>query len=1484
VKISVITPSYNQAQFLPVNLASVNAQTHHFVEHIVVDPGSTYGSTAIAKADPSAILIAEPDRGQSDGICKGFSKSTGDVLVWLNSDDFYPDQHVLESVARCFNQNPEIDIVYGDVNFVDEKGGFLRKGFVNKNANQLLDSFHYQVGIVQPGVFWRRHVFEDIGGPSEEFEYCMDYELWVRMASKGYKWKYLPQVLAHHRWWGGMKTSSRRDLSLREHFKVCNRYFGYVHWKWLDRYADYLCSNQDGVVNHATDIDAIAKSKAIRRAIDEVVTQEMMAVLAISKAKESIDTRQYIESNYPEKKRIYFKQSELVIVSESAADPKAQQRVAWNIFDAVSENQERFISYHVPENFDRYFFKDWHATQLERSSSALQHLSAERRSEVCVVVGNGPSLRKSNLTLLANVDTIISNFAGLSNDLSRYAKYLTVVNDLVAKQGAIDFNFSSFIKIIPFWLANYFNSDENTYFVNSTVKPEFGFNFVNDSSWRSTVSFFNLQLAFTLGYKKVILIGFDHLYVQPKGVLEGVVINQKGDDDNHFDPRYFKGKDWQAADTANMEKMYVVAKAAYESAGREVVNCTVGGELETFRRGDLEQELALAGVYCSPQVEKNSYPKLLMLDSTPVGHISATGQIKQTFLGDWPASNFLQIWETGGAKSTLRSFKLGQSIEQSRATEISVDKAIELCRVFQPDVIYFRPVDSEVLFAAAEQIVSAINKPLVIHMMDDWPERLHAIDSVKFLKLDAALRRLLSLASKRLSICQAMSDVYQIRYGGEWIPLANGVELAEFPEKDWSKRLPVSQKFPFLIRYMGALADDMTYSSVCDIAAAVSVLQATTPVRFEIYTMEWCCSKAEKDIGTLPGVSVFSLVEDELYKQSLCEADALVIAYNFDPKSTSYIGLSLANKMPECLASGSPLIAYGPMDVATIRYLKDTSCAQVVDIRDQEVLISAIKALVEDTNFCQRLGERARVHVAEKLSKRLVQKKFKDYLSEFGVRRNLMSESVVGPFVRDQHAHYDETDCISELFKEALDGQVMIDVGAHHGWAHAPFLDREWRIFAFEPGNQNRSKLLERLTNHKNKHLVSLDTRCVSNKSQKDISFFTSEQSTGISGLSAFHETHEESQKVDITTLTEFFEDNLMPPIDFLKIDTEGHDLFVLQGYPWEKGKPAVIECEFEDVKTVPLGYTFNDLAQFLVDKGYTIYVSEWHPIIRYGIRHDWRQLMSYPCKLADPKGWGNLLAFREPIDEAALVAAVKKVLTVGNASATSKLLNIKKISSEVSSVDEAVFSKRIGFQFEPSKYFSSFGHNTWRYIDSKDKQRIWVGFIEGIGLTSGRTFVGHLRVMADKPMTLSVSLGRHGTGVYEGVSKRIALIPGVPQIVDCTMLFKNDHQRLKLQVEVIELSGGGTALLKIVDLGISESTSSVLKRLGVNGLNVAVANCFFKQKDYAAALAAYVVLRDQWKLAMYSDNAVRTSHRLGMSWVQQSSDVDWVGAKPNIK
>ena len=114
--------------------------------------------------------------------------------------------------------------------------------------------------------------------------------------------------------------------------------------------------------------------------------------------------------------------------------------------------------------------------------------------------------------------------------------------------------------------------------------------------------------------------------------------------------------------------------------------------------------------------------------------------------------------------------------------------------------------------------------------------------------------------------------------------------------------------------------------------------------------------------------------------------------------------------------------------------------------------------------------------------------------------------------------------------------------------------------------------------------------------------------------------------------------------IDFLKIDTEGFDYFVLKGVPWDKLKPRLILCEFEDRKTKRLGYTFNEMANFLLDKGYKVVVSEWYPIEEYGKSHKWRNMKDYPCKLDDQiLGHGNILAFADSNDYRKLNYIIKR-------------------------------------------------------------------------------------------------------------------------------------------------------------------------------------------------------------------------------------------------
>lgn len=270
------------------------------------------------------------------------------------------------------------------------------------------------------------------------------------------------------------------------------------------------------------------------------------------------------------------------------------------------------------------------------------------------------------------------------------------------------------------------------------------------------------------------------------------------------------------------------------------------------------------------------------------------------------------------------------------------------------------------------------------------------------------------------------------------------------------------------------------------------------------------------------------------------------------------------------------------------------------------------------------------------------------------IARNIGDEirgvEILEPFIRNLHAHIDETEIVSHLLNASISGvdRIMIDVGAHIGRTAEHFAKENWKVYCFEPDVANREKLAIRFSGTPN---VVIDARAVGEKVEKGKPFFSSPESTGISTLHSFRNTHKQVGLVDVTTVAEIVQQYKLHRIDFLKIDVEGLDFAVLRGVPWNLVKPAVIECEFEDAKTISLGHTWKDIADFLVEQGYVVYVSEWHPIIRYGIQHDWCRLFRYPGSLRDPEAWGNLLAFQEDPGTEAIVNALRRCVKVKNAS-----------------------------------------------------------------------------------------------------------------------------------------------------------------------------------------------------------------------------------------
>jgi len=204
--VSVVTPCLNPGKHLAATIQSVLSQDYPHIEYLVMDAGSTDGTPDLLRSFGQRVRwISEPDRGQADAINKGFSRTGGEVLAWLNADDTYAPG-AIRAAAEYLAEHPEADMVYGNADFIDGEGNLIgRCAHVEPfNRNRLI---HYSDFIVQPAAFFRRSAFEAVGGVDASLHWAMDYDLWLKLAER-HTIRYLPRVLANYRWLGASKTAS----------------------------------------------------------------------------------------------------------------------------------------------------------------------------------------------------------------------------------------------------------------------------------------------------------------------------------------------------------------------------------------------------------------------------------------------------------------------------------------------------------------------------------------------------------------------------------------------------------------------------------------------------------------------------------------------------------------------------------------------------------------------------------------------------------------------------------------------------------------------------------------------------------------------------------------------------------------------------------------------------------------------------------------------------------------------------------------------------------------------------------------------------------------------------------------------------------------------------------------------------------------------------------------------------------------------------
>jgi glycosyltransferase involved in cell wall biosynthesis len=247
--VSIVTPTLNQARFLQRTLDSVRAQTYPVTEYIVVDGGSTDGTLDILarEVERSAIQwTSGPDGGMYEAVNKGLAMTRGDIMGYLASDDAYLPW-AIEAVVDAFVSRPKADLVFGDGITVEEDSGTQ---ILRLYAPFDRVSLAIHASLLQPAVFWRRRLFDRLGGFDTRMRYVADLDFWLRAAATGAVIAHVDEVLAAERVHERRLSTARRgamhreeqamrashaggDLSLAARDRAVRRYRRWQRWLWL---------------------------------------------------------------------------------------------------------------------------------------------------------------------------------------------------------------------------------------------------------------------------------------------------------------------------------------------------------------------------------------------------------------------------------------------------------------------------------------------------------------------------------------------------------------------------------------------------------------------------------------------------------------------------------------------------------------------------------------------------------------------------------------------------------------------------------------------------------------------------------------------------------------------------------------------------------------------------------------------------------------------------------------------------------------------------------------------------------------------------------------------------------------------------------------------------------------------------------------------------------------------------------------------------
>ncbi|MCH8502347.1 MAG: DUF115 domain-containing protein [Aliidiomarina sp.] len=579
----------------------------------------------------------------------------------------------------------------------------------------------------------------------------------------------------------------------------------------------------------------------------------------------------------------------------------------------TSEQIEGLKSVHeliTPEN------KKVTKLRFDQLKNALQKTGKRR----IFVIGNGPSLKETDLNLLK--DEITIGFNGIFLHESFTPTIFVVEDHLVAEDRIQEItDYQCPVKIFPSYLRYCLPIQENTIFLNHLPRRSFPVDtdFSDDAGTITytggTVTYTGLQLAASLGFDEIYLVGVDASYkvenVDRSTDYGTGVLCSKSDDVNHFDSRYFgKGYRWHDPNVNTMLQAYRKVRNYAELNNKIVRNATIGGELEVFPRVNYYDLFDFRRVY----------PKVAVVDFTHVNWLCATGIVKRNMFSGWSKHSLLHVHAQN--PKTISAFQsVPNDCYAAGADSTGAWAALRSVIEYDPDILYLRPTPDRPLLTLLQlALPSLLGKPFVVHYMDDWLSKIEVTigaDTAQIYR--RVMEYLFTHAAKVLTISSKMSDYLEKEFSIEKSKLQI---VHNYIQNDSQLVLPKNKDVK-IIRYFGGIQPDMSLASVIEAARVVEELNKDgEKVRFEIYTAGDHIKKFGTELLAFENTSVFEQHDDyQVYLALLKNSDLNLLCYNFDEVSQRYLRYSMANKLPEIIGAGVPFVAIGSKEIGTISYL-----------------------------------------------------------------------------------------------------------------------------------------------------------------------------------------------------------------------------------------------------------------------------------------------------------------------------------------------------------------------------------------------------------------------------------------------------------------------------------------------------------------------------------------------------------------------------------